>query len=100
ADHSPLPSFPTRRSSDLGSRLTSWPTSTGCPPIACSCRIFGCCWTGDDRLRRAESGLPWTWAPEPLVKGGATMYVVLSTCTAPRSEEHTSALQSRENLVC
>src|SRR5690606_41607072 len=66
ADHLILPSFPTRRSSDLGRAAES-----------------------PERLRRA--GKPPSWSPQP----------ALRRCRpAVRSEEHTSELQSRENLVC
>src|SRR5690606_40423574 len=88
-------SFPPRRSSDLG-----WSHSSPSVRMAvstsqrCSCH------------RRGPGGLA---APRPV---GATAGPVLSIAAAlpsfrgdgarrvPRSEEHTSELQSRENLVC
>src|SRR5690606_41245301 len=80
-----LTSFPTRRSSDLwGSRKLSKVPA----PAGSSQRSFRAA-----NFRRA--GVSCTWPATSL----------LSTCKAPcrhlvRSEEHTSELQSRENLVC
>src|SRR5690606_41184505 len=72
-DHRTLHSFPTRRSSDLpGSADT-----VGRKP-------------GDGGIRRREIRAS---APAGACKGGERR-------SAPRSEEHTSELQSRENLVC
>src|SRR5204863_10219242 len=65
ADHPFLPSFPTRRSSDLRS---------GCPPRGCSSAST----TSPTRPARSS--------PLPTPKR--------------RSEEHTSELQSRRDLVC
>src|SRR5690625_7056018 len=69
-----LPSFPTRRSSDLS-----------CPP---RCRTW---WRTRERHARCRpnhgSPPPWRTARTP---GSA----------CPRSEEHTSELQSRGHLVC
>src|SRR5690606_39504085 len=73
ADHRVLLSFPTRRSSDLpraGSRRCARPAA------AVASR-------GPGRRRRRARRCP---AP--------------AGCAPPRSEEHTSELQSRENLVC
>src|SRR5690606_40286307 len=89
-DHRDLHSFPTRRSSDLGcgagsltrrtSRKTTWTTTTGLWP------------------RRSITLVTFrmgTWISSRLTtqKSG-------SSATSTRSEEHTSELQSRENLVC
>src|SRR5690606_42003100 len=79
-----LPSFPTRRSSDL----KPWPTAlsalTARPPIAYT---WGStvCWSKPRTWWFPGS----TWAP-----------IWGTTCCIPRSEEHTSELQSREKLVC
>src|SRR5690606_41938981 len=79
-----LPSFPTRRSSDLG---------TGAPPHS---RI-----RTDDRSASAHQGC---WAMVRNIAGTPNMNVMrwrsMSSNADPRSEEHTSELQSRENLVC
>src|SRR5690606_41994544 len=74
-----LHSFPTRRSSDL-SRLT--PSSA----FRCPSRRFS----------RACRSLP-TWMARMALRPHSTRAMWLST---RRSEEHTSELQSRENLVC
>src|SRR5690606_40775914 len=90
--HRHLPSFPTRRSSDL----TSQPSSVriGGPPAP----------------MRLPSHSPWrgrmisAWSPQDRrssenasqIDGGRRWNVTY----LPRSEEHTSELQSRENLVC
>src|SRR5690606_41637935 len=90
--HLDLPSFPTRRSSDLLHRRAEARLRAGGPP----------------RLRRA--------APKRLTKKapGASSRCLFASrrravrlrlpaagaWVAARSEEHTSELQSRENLVC
>src|SRR5690606_41569115 len=45
---------------------------------------------------------PWTGRAEPPLAGGAGALgtPLLMVCRDLRSEEHTSELQSRENLVC
>src|SRR5690606_41323508 len=83
-DHRDLPSFPTRRSSDLGSSGSE-------PPGGSS--------LGGSSAGGSSAG-GWTSAGA----GGSPM----SPCSRSRSEkpalarseEHTSELQSRENLVC
>src|SRR5690606_41444839 len=75
ADHRDLHSFPTRRSSDL-TRPSARPTRGPC-------------------LRPTASG--WRFSRTSCEATSSFM----PTRTAPmRSEEHTSELQSRENLVC
>src|SRR5690606_39877544 len=81
--HRDLHSFPTRRSSDLTS-----PKDT-----TCNWPFFG--------SRRPG----WEWASTlPRASGDASRNARASwsiSCFGPsRSEEHTSELQSRENLVC
>src|SRR5690606_41678196 len=89
-DHRDLPSFPTRRSSDLSSSRTARragksrqaPTE---PSPSCSSTTRSRC---SGRPKRQVS-ISWP--------------ATSSTCHAlviRRSEEHTSELQSRENLVC
>src|SRR5690606_41426096 len=80
--HRHLPSFPTRRSSDLGvSERHQGRDSFLCRLALHRKRFFGPFWSlalhlGDDALR------------------------YLFADSLRRSEEHTSELQSRENLVC
>src|SRR5207249_9978950 len=79
-DHRDLHSFPTRRSSDLGrmpkgqrrSRRASW-----------RCRQYGL-----ERLPQEEHGLP------------DACFDCSERLAQTRSEEHTSELQSRFDLVC
>src|SRR5690606_42157885 len=94
--HSP---FPTRRSSDLGeSRERHEPAPTAFSPYV-------------TRVHAEMTGVSPEWvSPEPTVDAMARVdsrrypsVVVekLAPATSPaRSEEHTSELQSRENLVC
>src|SRR5690606_41624722 len=76
-----LHSFPTRRSSDLGGRLGR---GAGAP-------------------RSDRRGRP---PPDPVLRGrhagaaGGAHRRAAAAIDAIRSEEHTSELQSRENLVC
>src|SRR5690606_41751512 len=98
AFHLYLHSFPTRRSSDL--TIHCWTSPTSCSrtwSVTCHsstrtapCRAWSRCPTCCDRSSSTR------WAAET---NGAT------PCRPPpsgeeRSEEHTSELQSRENLVC
>src|SRR5205807_2983806 len=89
SDHRALHSFPTRRSSDLTSRL--------CPP----CRVG--CWAGwrclpSERLPAVSIavGLPCSGRPRTGSRAGPLAFSIPSS----RSEEHTSELQSPCNLVC
>src|SRR5690606_39912726 len=90
-DSCALPSFPTRRSSDLA-RLTG--SCAGSPPRSKShCAAMQpwpaatSCW--------AATGESVSASP-PARPGGWSC----AAAVAVRSEEHTSELQSRENLVC
>src|SRR5690606_41273500 len=83
-DHCVLPSFPTRRSSDLPLQPVSpfrWPR------------------TGDGRPRPSADARP---PGRPSACGGrhAPLRASSRLSVQARSEEHTSELQSRENLVC
>src|SRR5690606_39442571 len=85
-----LHSFPTRRSSDLPG-CTHWSARPSpCLPAA-------------RRTSPAPQSPRHRWAPRP---PGASLTCRRCTRTVPgqykncRSEEHTSELQSRENLVC
>src|SRR5690606_42048818 len=86
ADHRDLHSFPTRRSSDLLGCASAWYASGACDEDSRTCSGAG----GSSTLagRRAL---------------GLVVCRSRSAFTADagsRSEEHTSELQSRENLVC
>src|SRR5690606_40916640 len=88
----PLHSRPTRRSSDLGTQrqVTHLETRQGAGPVYRNP-------VQDHRPATAAGGRQgsifppgYSWA----ISGGHWR------CTVRRSEEHTSELQSRENLVC
>src|SRR5690606_41985640 len=85
-----LRSFPTRRSSDL-------PHPRQCSVAARANSSFR--WSLSSVIvptveREVLTGLVWSIA----IAGGTPS--MRSTCGLSRSEEHTSELQSRENLVC
>src|SRR5690606_41968129 len=92
------PSFPTRRSSDL-SRTTDSATLARRPRAWRSkpARCAKAAWPQDPAIR-------WGRSPTSLV--GPTTELLGTTARSRslsrrgRSEEHTSELQSRENLVC
>src|SRR5690606_42118401 len=83
-----LHSFPTRRSSDLelgrGVRLYGDGAFVAVPPYDW--------WDHRSTLR-------WVEHPDHTDLRPAPSWL-LQCCHVPRSEEHTSELQSRENLVC
>src|SRR5204862_589233 len=84
----PLHSFPTRRSSDLApSTRTRTPMPSVSPSETASTSPFfvATCWAR--RVTARVSAYP---APAAVAKSIAS----------PRSEEHTSELQSRRDLVC
>src|SRR5690606_40788311 len=86
ADDRHLHSFPTRRSSDMSSNVIVW-----VPVVARSLRRSASCVMSPLPPRSYSchhNGLPS--AASMILSGGRTS----------RSEEHTSELQSRENLVC
>src|SRR5690606_41124496 len=81
------PSFPTRRSSDLG--LKKWsPTTRSGREVAAASRVMGM----EEVLEARIASLPTL--PSRAVK------ISRLSASFSRSEEHTSELQSRENLVC
>src|SRR5690606_41808636 len=88
-----LHSFPTRRSSDLA--MVSKPTSTRTlSAVALDQSQFDLC------MRMLSVGRPHRAAP---VTGAICLAVasrIPGSLAHDRSEEHTSELQSRENLVC
>src|SRR5690606_42101891 len=84
-DHPDLPSSPTRRSSDL-------PRTGGAAGAGADSRV------GPVDAGAAGRGGRCLPAPEAGAAGSRTAATSLRART--RSEEHTSELQSRENLVC
>src|SRR5690606_41413944 len=90
-DHPSLLSFPTRRSSDLPRARPCLPLSGGDavmnPPLPIVA-LTGFLGSGKTTLLRR-------WRRDVALKDSAVIVHDLS-----RSEEHTSELQSRENLVC
>src|SRR5439155_23475012 len=97
ADHRALHSFPTRRSSDLASG-TCWllslnPSNTANQLLATDAnrgRILSI------MLLAQQGGMPLGH----LFAGFLTHYMSPPWVRKPRSEEHTSELQSRGHLVC
>src|SRR5699024_11954369 len=81
-----LHSFPTRRSSDLASQSTGSPRTT---PMASSPSRSP--WPTTPSRARSPSRTPTVDGPAPSSP---------PTRPRPRSEEHTSELQSRFDLVC
>src|SRR5699024_12799754 len=80
-----LPSFPTRRSSDLAASSTPVGRSRRSPPTVSS--------TGNPAARTCS-----TARSSPSIPGRGAYSS--SPPRPPRSEEHTSELQSRFDLVC
>src|SRR5688572_31351058 len=81
-----LRSFPTRRSSDLSPSVAGFcgrapPVATVTPPLH----------------RRTPAALQLRHMPRRLFP---TLALLVLVAAAPRSEEHTSELQSQSNLVC
>src|SRR5690606_1045548 len=62
--------------------------------------------TNSDTTKSAFSAVPiklqssCNATPGKIASNGSLRHWLISRCTAKRSEEHTSELQSRENLVC
>src|SRR5690606_40081809 len=88
-----LPSFPTRRSSDLGSHPRR-SASNSSNKFQYRFTISGSAKSSNARrrpaapIRRATIGL------------SSSFRIASASAALSRSEEHTSELQSRENLVC
>src|SRR5690606_41675792 len=88
-----LHSFPTRRSSDLlvrGAGYSSVAWASGPPPPR---SIAGSIVDGRRGSVSPLGSYPMTWRASAWLRMGAPVALT-------RSEEHTSELQSRENLVC
>src|SRR5690606_40925514 len=91
-----LHSSPTRRSSDL-SRVSSRPSVTAVGPTYFPKSPASCQPPARSRRSPAEWCVsPWRTNASARWQGPCEMPLILSL----RSEEHTSELQSRENLVC
>src|SRR5690606_41529977 len=85
-------SFPTRRSSDLATRR---PPSTR--------RYNACCWAGcsPSASPRPRSSMLFALPTPDVSRAVLAQRLLVAACLLMlRSEEHTSELQSRENLVC
>src|SRR2546430_7431975 len=82
--------FPTRRSSDLRSVVTGLDLR--------DCRIR-CC-DSAAALQHSFSGLAADTLQQALDSGLAEEIFLTVPALSPRSEEHTSELQSQSNLVC
>src|SRR5690606_41365389 len=91
-DHRVLPPFPTRRSSDLRRAVEIDSTS------ASALEAMG--WI-EFKQGSAEDAVRWLTRAAELEDASARVFEHLGDVhEALRSEEHTSELQSRENLVC
>src|SRR5690606_41718783 len=88
--HLHLPSFPTRRSSDLASSNWSRQPNVISHPFVDTSAAFSC---GTDVPNTAGNTCPAVNIP-------VVRLSYQSNESSIRSEEHTSELQSRENLVC
>src|SRR5207302_8033518 len=99
--HHPLPhpklhSFPTRRSSDLKTNPASANVDSVVSPTATVLLCTtGTRWIQVSQYRSGSNSLRQNPEREKLPKT-----LTNSPLTGKRSEEHTSELQSRENLVC
>src|SRR5207244_7227095 len=98
--HSDLQYFPTRRSSDLNGSIP--------PPSKKRIALF---WIPDDRASsRIGTVIPWRLSMSNTLFAGVVRRVInpvtghdkvgLRLFGDPRSEEHTSELQSPDHLVC
>src|SRR5690606_41153973 len=88
-----LPSFPTRRSSDLGPRSIDYPFYSQVIDYAMADRIF-------EALLRLGGNLIIPASFVNILNPPEAELVRRAAARGLRSEEHTSELQSRENLVC
>src|SRR5690606_40280277 len=90
-----LRSFPTRRSSDLSALSSTALARSACsvPAGICS-RVW--------RIACVSSSI-WSWVTQPAEMTASRVSpknAIAFDVEDDRSEEHTSELQSRENLVC
>src|SRR5690606_40155992 len=93
SSHDPpaLPSFPTRRSSDLPKPTVSFLPETVNDPISDNARLTFPCTAQPPFSSNSLNRSSFAHTSEDLA---------LTELFLTRSEEHTSELQSRENLVC
>src|SRR5690606_40191021 len=90
-----LPAFPTRRSSDLaGLAALMAPPDGGAQTAADEAYVEPLLYQA---LETEKSGVEVPWS-NPATGSSGT--IVIERTFYRRSEEHTSELQSRENLVC
>src|SRR5690606_40675806 len=90
APHRALPSFPTRRSSDL--RRSALPATVLSGPVPH--------WSAAVRTAGSAIRLPAAGTAPVAAPYAWWLQYCSVRCRQYRSEEHTSELQSRENLVC
>src|SRR5690606_41674523 len=92
--HWDLPSFPTRRSSDLPRPTRSFDFGEQCPD---GNLYRGSNWRETVSRMSSRATSPWNAS---ISKSRMRLKAQKGAVRAVRSEEHTSELQSRENLVC
>src|SRR5436309_723772 len=91
-----LHSFPTRRSSDLYAAARKGSSSIRTSHCLCQ-KAFGTPCFSASTASQTSSATLWRW---PRLRVATSMSPPSARRPSPRSEEHTSELQSRENLVC
>src|SRR5690606_41432700 len=93
--HTVLHPFPTRRSSDLDEAALR-------RAVAAHDRGSGTVWAGDNRsgFHGAATCVRWIRSDADVAEAIAFFGARCDRVRVMRSEEHTSELQSRENLVC
>src|SRR5690606_39466582 len=94
-DHPALLSFPTRRSSDLLVAVGLIGTTVVPYNLFLHAAAVRERWSGPEHLPVARLDLTVS-----IALGAVVSMAVVATAASLRSEEHTSELQSRENLVC
>src|SRR5439155_20374684 len=94
AHHRDLPSFPTRRSSDLAA------VSSALPPISPIITIALVSSSSLNSRSASRKLVPMIGSPPMPMQVDWPIPRLVSCPTASRSEEHTSELQSRGHLVC
>src|SRR5690606_41713806 len=92
-------SFPTRRSSDLNSAVIFLDTGMATLHERCAGAGPSCAQTTERSLGTNTTSRQRIWRSER-TPGQADRLIAPDQGAPARSEEHTSELQSRENLVC
>src|SRR5690606_40179337 len=92
------PPFPTRRSSDLATGPVF--RATVAPPSGVVSLCYSFCTLPRPRGTRLAPPMPHHWQRGVLLAHRLHQGMGTSSIREKRSEEHTSELQSRENLVC